>query len=188
MKELSPTTNDEALAVQAGRRGADAEPAFEILVRRYGGRLLGLLRACGVPAARREDVAQEVWLRAWRALPAWQPHHFRGWLFQVARNAAEDDRRKMARQPAPADEQVLALVPAAGVPPDHQATVQDEARKLADCLERLRPAFRVVFVGHAGGERYVDLAERLGVPVGTVQSRLRRARLELQECLQGAAS
>src|SRR5947207_706578 len=120
MKAVSPLA-DEALAACAGCRGPEAAPAFETLVLRYGVRLLGLLRTCGVPEREREDVAQEVWLRAWRALPAWRPDHFRGWLFQVARTTAEDHRRKSARRPTlPQTDNDLTGLPAAGATPDRQ--------------------------------------------------------------------
>jgi RNA polymerase sigma-70 factor (ECF subfamily) len=189
MSVVPLSVSDEELAARAGSRGTDAAPAFEVLVQRYGVRLLGLLRTCGVADGERENVAQEVWLRAWRALPAWRPDHFRGWLFRVARTAAEDERRRatrrFAREDREGDEITQAVSPDA--PPDRQAAGRDDARKLADCLGRLNGDHRAVVEGHAAGERYEELAARLGVPVGTVQSRLSRAREALRKCLGASA-
>lgn len=181
----APDAMDEDLAVCAGRRGRDAGAAFEVLVRRYGVRLLGFLRTCGVPDGRREDVAQDAWLRAWRALPAWRPAHFRAWLFQVARNAAEDARRTERRRSARNDPDgaVISLLPSLDEPPDHNAEIQDDVRKLTECLKRLTEDQRAMFNGYAGGERYEELSARLGIPIGSVKSRLSRAREALQKCL-----
>jgi RNA polymerase sigma-70 factor (ECF subfamily) len=114
-----------------------------------------------------------------------RPDHFRGWLFRVARTAAADDRRRSARRPAfdPSSGDILPRVPAAGAPPDREAAGRDDARKLADCLDRLKPDYRVVVTGHAAGESYQEMAARLSVPLGTVQSRMSRAREALRKCL-----
>jgi RNA polymerase sigma-70 factor (ECF subfamily) len=178
-----PEPSDEDLATRAGRGDA---AAFDVLVRGYGARLLGYLsRSCAIPASEVEDLAQDVWLKVWRALPTWQPNHFRGWLFTVARNIARDfapRRVRLSHQVPLADvPEPVADLGDAETGPD-----PEDLARLERCLEELKkrnPEFHSVFVGHASGKLYQVLAVELGVEIGTIKSRLSRAREVLRRCL-----
>ena len=170
---------DEALATRAGR---GESPAFLALLRRYSTRLVGFLaRSCAVPAADSDDVAQEVWLKVWRALPAWVPGHFRGWLFTVARRTADDYRRHRRRRPA--DPLGDADPPESRAPVGRAAETRDEVTRLRDCLAELPAEFRAAFEGYTSGATYEELAAAAGVPVGTIKSRMSRARGDLRTCM-----
>lgn len=178
----APPPTDEALAVRA--RGAHAD-AFAELARRYTPRLLALLtRTCGVPPGDAEDVAQDVWLRVWRALPAWEPSHFRGWLFTIARHAADDFRD---RRGAGSLDALPTHPPARAAEVGAAAEARDEVARLRGCLEKLDGVFRAVFEGFAGGQTYQELAAAAGVPVDTIKSRLSRARERLRNCMGAGA-
>lgn len=120
-----------------------------------------------------EDVLQEALLRAWRYLPAWRGDApIEAWLMRICRNAALDEVRRRSRRPST-------------VPLDDDGTVVDGgfARvEAADLLGRLALEHREVLVlVDVLGWDYRSTADVLEVPVGTVRSRLSRARAALSE-------
>ena len=127
-----------------------------------------------------QDVVQETLLRAWRHPVLTDGRPVRGWLHTVARNLVIDQWR--ARQVRP--EVPFADPPDRGVADDTDAAVQSWL--VADALRRLTPAHRQVLVEcYYQGRTVPEAAERIGVPAGTVKSRLhyalRALRLALQE-------
>jgi RNA polymerase sigma-70 factor (ECF subfamily) len=117
------------------------------------------------------DVTQETFVRAHGALGRFRHQaRFSTWLFTIARNAAVDEQRRGARRQR--------LQHALATPrPAADASLGTEVRAaLASLSPRLREAFVLVEVF---GQPYQDAAEVLGVPTGTVKSRVFRARLEL---------
>jgi len=123
-----------------------------------------------------------------KGLPGRQSGPFVAWLLRIARNAGEDHRKSPKNRRPTAPVQVLSLLSAAIPGPDQLAADSDTARKLRECLAQLSSECRAVLVGFIGGESYEDLAGRLGIPVGTVRSRLSRARDQRRECLGDDAS
>ena len=179
---MAVAINDESLAARAAARGPDAASAFTSLVDRYTVRLLRFLVSLQVNAADAEDLAADVWLRAWQKLPLWKHEHFRGWLFTIARNRVKDhfaSSRLRRTDPLDAAEAMAARA--------CQPVYADEVSKLKSCLAHLKGDFRTVFLAHTEGQTYESMARTQGVPIGTVQSRLHRARAALQECM-GATS
>jgi RNA polymerase sigma factor (sigma-70 family) len=142
-------------------------------------------------AAEAEDVLQDTYLTIWRRAGAFQPE--RGlspitWLVAVARNKAIDRLRATARPRAwrpmeeAGDVADDAPSPSAGV---EQA---DEAAALARCLGELDPNHaQVVRTAFFEGVTYEALAARIGAPVGTVKSWIRRSLQRLRTCLEAAA-
>ncbi len=177
-----PAPTDEELATRAGRGDEDA---FEELVRQYSARMMGFLRSCRIPADNAEDLAQDIWVKVWRNLPRWTPGHFRGWLFTVARRKAQDAQpvlARLARGVPLAD----AAEPAANPLDRGGGADPGVVGRLPGCLEALRkqkPDYHAVFVGHTGGKLYHELAAEMGVELGTIKSRLNRARDSLRKCL-----
>lgn len=178
MATTAPT--DEELATRAGQgdRAACGE-----LVGRYAVRVVRfLVRSCGMTADTAEDLAQDVWLKVWQNLHRWKPGHFRGWLLTVARNAAEDCRKKQIRGKT---QPLTAAHPQAteGGKVGRSAEVQEDVSRLRMCLDRLATEFRAVFEGFVSGKTYEELATEGTVPVNTVKSRLSRTRRELRICM-----
>ena len=130
-----------------------------------------------------EDVVQESYLRAFRAFDGFEGPDSRAWLLAVVRNTCFSMLRK--NKPAVEfDETYTAADPA----PDAEAALITEAAlgSLQDCLEALPLEFREVIVLRELEEMsYKEISDVARVPVGTVMSRLARARKRLQQCLAG---
>jgi RNA polymerase sigma-70 factor (ECF subfamily) len=139
------------------------------------------LRGLGVPSAAVDDAAQQVFLIVARRLDEVAPGSERAFVLATARGVAANARRSAARKREVLDEDALAAQPdLAGSPED--AVSSKEARALLDTfLESLAEDERTVFVlFELEGMTTAAIAESLGIPVGTVASRLRRARDSFQ--------
>ena len=158
--------------VQAGDEAALAE-----LMGRYRGPLFGFLHRRSDGAAA-DDLFQEAWIRVVRAKDRFDPRRrFSTWLFQIANNLCRDRARRRATQRRALDEVARQMedAPASDPPDPWQA---DRALRLLDTLPgRLREVL-VLRYYHDLGER--EIAEILGIPRGTVKSRLHKAIAELR--------
>jgi RNA polymerase sigma factor (sigma-70 family) len=134
-----------------------------------------------------EDLVQEAYLRAFRSFDTFQGQDGRAWLLAVVRNTCFTWLRKKAGQPTVEfDEQMHS---AADESPNAESVLLNQAAlgSLQDCLEALPLEFREAIVLRELEElSYKEIADIAGVPIGTVMSRLARARKRLQECLAGA--
>jgi RNA polymerase sigma-70 factor (ECF subfamily) len=122
-----------------------------------------------------DDLTQEIYLRALRALPAFEGRAgVRTWLLAIARRACADHLRATVRQRR-LGERLLANPAAHAVAPDHAGLLD-----AWDLLRHLDPTRRAAFVlTQVVGLSYAEAAEVEGVPVGTVRSRVARARADL---------
>ena len=158
--------------------------AFEEIVRRYQRRVY----ATAYRIVRRhevaDDVAQEAFIRAYRSLDRFDPGRpFGPWICRIAANLAVNHvRSPQAREDALPDGHAEMPSPAAG---PLQGVLDAEARAMLDqALERLPAAQRAVFCLRVFEElSYREIAESLGISLGTVMSRLSRAREKLREAL-----
>jgi RNA polymerase sigma-70 factor (ECF subfamily) len=179
--------DDESLLEQA-RHGDSG--AFTALVERYQDELYTMaLRLLGTPADA-ADVVQETFLRAYMNLPKLRAVSVRGWLFRVAVNAARDVQRRVVRRPAdPLEDgsgKVLEL-PSHEVGPEAAAEAKERAAAIRAALESLPVDYRVaVVLRDVNDLSYEEIAEVLRVPLGTVKSRLSRARLQLAGALRNS--
>jgi RNA polymerase sigma-70 factor, ECF subfamily len=162
--------------------------AFGPLVRRHQDRLFNAVVRVVDNAEDAADVVQEAFLNAYQSLNSFKgDSEFFTWLYRIAFNAAISLRRKKKA--------VLSLdgdVRAAAEPVDPSEFTrpgvglersEEDARLLA-ALGRLSPEHRAVLVlKDLEGQRYEDIAQVLDVPIGTVRSRLHRARMELRDLL-----
>ena len=173
---------DELGAVAQAKKGDAA--AFEQLVQTYQTSVYRLaLRMCG-NAHDAEEVAQEAFVSAWKALPSFRGESkFSSWLYQLTTNAAIDflRREKRHRGAAPLDE-ALALA-AEGTP--QQAAEDAQLREtLQQALDTLSPEHRQIFLLRQMRQlSYEEIGRLLGLEVGTVKSRLSRAKKQLREIL-----
>jgi RNA polymerase sigma-70 factor (ECF subfamily) len=177
--------DDESLLEQA-RHGDSA--AFTALVERYQDELYTMaLRLLGTPADA-ADVVQETFLRAYVNLPKLRSVSARGWLYRVAVNASRDVQRRHLRRPADPleddDGKVLEL-PSQDVGPEAAAEARERAEAIRAALMHLPLDYRVaVVLRDVNDLSYEEIAEALRVPLGTVKSRLSRARLQLATTLR----
>lgn len=167
--------------------------AFAAIVDRHQRRLLGLLaHACG-DAELAEDIAQEAFARAYRKLELFSGEsQFYTWLARIAMNLLFSDRRRKRlenqAQRAGLDEALDSqgfTNRSAEAAPDQQMELnetQQYVRRAIAMLDEERRA--VVLLRDFDDMDYAAIAETLEIPVGTVRSRLHRARLELREILQ----
>ena len=171
---------EEAGLVERSRRG-DLE-AFDRLVAAHQDRIYHTAYRITGNADDAQDAAQETFVKAFRALPRYRHEAaFGTWLYRIAVNAALDIVRR--RPPAPASLEDV-ILPAAAHNPDAEAEREEVQRRVHRALQRLSPDHRIVIVlRDLQGLAYEEIAEVLRVPVGTVRSRLSRARDALRPLL-----
>ena len=146
--------------------------AFEEIVAGFQGPVWRFLSRVLGDAALAEDVAQEAFLRVHRRLDTYRfRSRFSTWLFQIARNAGIDAIRSRERR-----QRLLEAVPAATAQPATAELSAELQAALASLPEHQRAAFLVVEMLEL---RYREAAEVLGVPEGTVKSRVFHARQAL---------
>jgi len=132
-----------------------------------------------------EDAVQDAYLRAYRAFAGFRGGNGRSWILTIVRNVCYSRLRRTLREP-PADPFDENLHGAARGPADVSATLWSEARRelLQQALEGLPVEFREVIVLHEiEGLAYKEIAAVMEIPIGTVMSRLARARLKLQDAV-----
>ena len=165
--------------------------AFGVLVRRYQERLHHSVFRLLENAEDAQDVVQEAFLNAYQSLDGFKGDSlFFTWLYRIAFNTAISFKRRqrvMVRmEGGPEGEQSLEpLDPSEHNRPGHALEQAEQGRQIHQALQRLSPEHRAVLVmKDMEGMKYEEIAEILQVPIGTIRSRLHRARLELRELLE----
>lgn len=184
---------DEPGLIQAAKKG-DLD-AFNRLVLEYQDMLFAqAYRMLGEPQPA-EDATQEAFISAYRKLHTYRGGSFRAWLLRIVTNACYDELRRRQRRPTtplePLDadnEEVESprWIVDTGESPEDSAERSELSQAIQDCLQGLPDDFRAaVILIDIQGLDYSEAAEAVGTPVGTVKSRLSRARLRMRDCLQG---
>jgi RNA polymerase sigma-70 factor (ECF subfamily) len=165
--------------------------AFGELVRRYQDRLFNCVYRLVDNEEDAQDIIQETFLNAYQSL-----HRFKGdsqfftWLYRIAFNASITLRRKqrsvVALKTGRMETGVNEPLDASDSNrPEFALERAEQERKIQQALNRLSPEYRAVLIlKDMEGQKYEAMAEILQVPIGTIRSRLHRARLELRELLQ----
>lgn len=132
-----------------------------------------------------EDATQNAMISIARALPGFDGRaRFSTWAYRIATNAALDEIRRTNRRPRPSDD--AALASAAAPEPDRSEGIISQI-DLQEALGRVSPEYREVLVlRHVADLDYADIADTLGLPVGTVRSRLARGRSQLVDLLRNS--
>lgn len=181
-------TGDDDRLIKECRSGNTA--AFGELVLRYQDRLYNTVLRLMNNGEDARDVVQETFLHAYLSL-----HTFKGdalfftWLYRIAINTAISMKRKQKpalriRQATNAGYAVDLLDSSVGASPAHGLENAEEERRIQVALSKLSVEHRAVLVmKDVDGKKYEEMAEILGVPVGTIRSRLHRARLEIRDIL-----
>jgi RNA polymerase sigma-70 factor (ECF subfamily) len=187
--ELATRTDQEIVALARGGE----EAAYRELVRRYERPLFSLLYRMVRDRELAEDLAQETFVKALNAIESYRPEFkFSSWIFKIANNAAIDHLRRreldtLSLQGSPHAETPEAVEATALQIGDRQESPLEEveARELGGEIEaaiaRLRPEYRsCILLRHVEGRAYEEIAEILGLPLGTVKTYIHRARNELR--------
>ena len=175
MEEFRPAHVIEADAALARAVTAGDEAAIRELVERYGGLVFTVANRVLRDTHAAEEVTQHTFLQAWRNADRFEPgRDFAPWLATIARRAAIDALRRRQRRPTSAlDEEVESVVdPAAGFDAE-QIELTWAVRAAVDALDDDQR--EVVRLHYLAGLTHPEIAEHLGIPVGTVKSRLARA-------------
>src|ERR1044072_1603933 len=156
--------------------------AFEVLYRRYARPVFGLaLRRLG-DRGRAEDAVQETFASIWRAARSYKPERGPGapWLYAVARNAITDRGRARTETPAEVPDQ-----PSGEAGPADQAEAGWTSWRIHRALEELNDNERsVIELAYWSGLSQSEIAEFLGIPLGTVKTRTRAALARLATLLE----
>jgi RNA polymerase sigma-70 factor (ECF subfamily) len=185
---------DEKALIREAKRG-DLD-AFNRLVIEYQTLAYNIaLRVMGDEASA-ADATQEAFLSAYKGLRKFRGGSFRSWLLRIVTNACYDELRRRKRRPAASldslEEEGEFIASDAGgwgqAPtdlPEEEAARAEIRRAIEICLQRLPLDFRMVAIlVDVQGHDYRAASEVIGKPVGTVKSRLARARERMRHCLE----
>ncbi len=188
------TATDQAV-VEWARAGH--ERAHRELVRRYERPVFSLIYRMVRDRERAEDLSQETFVKVLNALDSYRAEYkFSSWIFKIANNAAIDQLRRKELDTLSLDGAPDAVTPerqegtslqlASGT----ESPLQElEARELGgqidEAIAKLRPEYRsCILLRHVEGYPYEEIAEMLGLPLGTVKTYIHRARSELRTMLE----
>jgi RNA polymerase sigma-70 factor (ECF subfamily) len=142
-----------------------------------------------------EDAAQEAFISAFRSINTFRGGSFKAWLMRTVTNACYDELRRQKRRPTtPLEpesrdgEEVDSprWLADPNLTPSEQFEADELEHAIQHCLDMLPADFRtVVVLADVQGMDYSEVATAAKVPLGTIKSRLARARLRLRECLRG---
>lgn len=136
-----------------------------------------------------EDLTQETFMRVFRSLKSYQPGTFEGWLHRITTNLFLDMVRRRQRIRMEALPEDYDRVPGTDMTPEQAYNVTNLDPTLQDALDELSPNYRVaVVLCDVVGMSYDEIAETLGVKMGTVRSRIHRGRSQLREYIEAAAA
>lgn len=206
-----PTGKESAVAAESVERtGVDAEPddnavdqaliariqrgenaAFDLLVKKYQHRVAALLRRHISDPSELEDVAQEAFLRAYRGLARFRGDSaFYTWLYRIAVNTARNHRVSMDRRapvhggmdPAEAERFDDGVLLRDNETPERHAATDEVRQAIEDSIESMPACLReALTLREMNGLSYEDIAAVMDCPIGTVRSRIARARAAIDE-------
>jgi RNA polymerase sigma-70 factor, ECF subfamily len=143
------------------------------------------------------DASQEAFISAFKSITSFRGGSFKGWLMRIVTNACYDELRRKKRRPTtplePDTEDGEEMdsprwLADPGMTPSQQAEADELEHAVQHCIDSLPLEFKtVVVMTDLQGLDYAEVAIAVHVPLGTIKSRLARARLRLRECLQGFA-
>jgi RNA polymerase sigma-70 factor (ECF subfamily) len=183
---------DDMLLIQRTREGD--RTAFDQLIRRHERRVYNLAyRLCGNPddAA---DVAADAFVRVYNSLASFRGDaSFLTWIYRITTNIYLDARKRKRARPQVSLDELVEMDDSAitrqyedhAPLPGEVAELNERGRALQDAVSRLPDYQRVMVVMyHVEGKSYEEIAAAAGLPIGTVKSRLNRARLALRDLLK----
>jgi len=184
--EASATADAPGLDVWLAQVADGDRGAFESLYRASASRLLGVCIRVLHDRDEAEDALQDVYVRIWRKAAQFDPARAAAttWLATIARNTAIDRLRARPQvQLAPAE--LIEAMPDGGDTPLESTERAGDRSRLDTCFDTLEPRRRqLIRAAFFDGATYEELAQRVGSPLGSVKSWIRRGLLQLRACLE----
>jgi RNA polymerase sigma-70 factor (ECF subfamily) len=191
--ELAALPDNELMARLKAASGAELMRGFEIIVGRYKNAIVSFLFRFTGDFRTSEDLAQEAFLRVFKKVQDYNPSaKFSTWLYTIASNLAKDEFKRKSRHPArsldwkggndttrdmpQAKADTTESVPDVRLEHDEVRQQVNKALDLLDANDR-----EILVLKDVQGLSYEEIAEILGLPMGTVKSRLSRARTAFKE-------
>ena len=186
---------DEIALIQAARDGdLDAFNrlvlAYQDMVYNHAFRMIGEEESA-------DDATQNTFISAYNHLSSFRGGSFKAWLLRIVTNSCYDELRRRKRRPTvplePMDDAGEEVESAKWMVdpvdrPEDQVEQAELQRAIQHCLDNLPNEFRLaVVMVDVQGMDYFEAAQVIGKPIGTIKSRLARARLRLRDCLHGFA-
>jgi RNA polymerase sigma factor (sigma-70 family) len=162
-----------------------SDERFDRLLREHGPAVRRLAGGYERDEARQQDLAQEIWLAVWQALPQFRGEASeRTFVFRIAHNRAVTHiQHWQRRRTEPLDDE--APVPDGAPDPEHALTQQQRLERLRGAVQTLPIGLRQVVVLTLEGLSHQDIADIVGISVNNVAVRMTRARGELSRLLGG---
>ena len=190
MSDSDPAQRGE-FGIEVGQLLAEvadgSREAFERLYTRTSAKLFGICLRLLPDRSEAEDVLQDVYVGIWHKAGQFDPARASAiaWLAMVARNKAIDRLRSMPAANRQSSGDALEWVADPSASPLQDAEASNDRARLDRCMEQLdgqrRALIRTAFFD---GATYEELAQRIGSPLGTVKSWIRRSLLQLRACLE----
>lgn len=183
-------SSDENQLIAKAKRGDVT--SFNVLVLRYQDYIFTITYRIMGEQDGAADAAQDTFMTAYRKLGSFRGGNFKAWLARIATNTCYDELRKQKRRPQDYLEEMPGSemydeppIPAEIPNPEQEAQRADLNRALQECINGLSADQRMVLVlSDVQGMSYQEVADNISAELGTVKSRLSRARLAMRRCLQ----
>lgn len=179
------TTEEHCLLLARIAEHGDRD-AFRALFLHFGPRVKALMMRAGADREFAEDIMQDVMLTVWKKVHFFSPERGTAgaWIYAIARNARIDRLRRGSSRPHEDVNEIELAAPAAGGEDAVLAT--QRAERVAEALETLpEEQRRIVEYAYMHDMTQTEIARKLGLPLGTVKSRMRLAYAKLKEKLEG---
>ena len=184
--------NESDLAlVERVRKGE--KRAFDLLVRKYQHKVIGVISRYVSDWSECQDVAQDAFMRAYRAIAAFQgDSQFYTWMYKIATNTAKNHLVAQGRRPPAGDIAIDDAVQLDGgmrlkdrATPEHELMRQEIEQTVFATVEALPDDLKTaITLREVDGLSYEEIAEKMNCPIGTVRSRIFRARDAIDEKLR----
>ena len=167
--------------------------AFDLLVRKYQHKVIGVISRYISDWSECQDVAQETFIRAYRAIAAFRgDSQFYTWMYKIATNTAKNHLVSQGRRPPTDDIGIDDAVQLDGgarlkdrATPEHELLREEIERTVFDTVEQLPEDLKIaITLREVDGLSYEQIAETMNCPIGTVRSRIFRARDAIDQKLR----
>ena len=177
-------TTDERILIQRAKRGDSA--AFEALMQANAPFVYNVALRTLNNSAEAEDLTQEAFVRAWKALPKYRADaQFRTWLYRIVTNLCYTRLPKLKTELGALDPDEDIDLPDGQQRVERQMLNSELSQHLVGAIEQLPESYRLLItMRHIQGMSYAEIAKAINMPLGTVKTGIFRARRELRTILE----